>query len=101
MKRWMVEKWLIAIKELEEHDYAFFKGTGQQWLHTAQGNAAYHVADRYTQAVMVCIGDEDEWLRWYWHENGLGEKALLAQPSGGKRKLKINSLDRLYWVLEI
>ena len=99
MKRFMVEKWHIAIKNLEDQDYAFFVGTDQIWSQTKQGDAAYHLADRYTQSVMICIGDEDEWLRWYWHENGLGKKGMAA--SRGGRKLKINSLKRLYWVLKI
>jgi hypothetical protein len=46
------------------------------------------VADAYTAAVSEQIGDEEEWLSWYWFDNDMGKKGLSAGKPGKHMPIK-------------
>ena len=45
------------------------------------------------------VGDEAEWLEWYWLENGMGSKDLSAGYDGQEKHIR--SLDDLFWLMEV
>lgn len=48
----------------------------------------WRLMDAYTKAVSAQVGDQDEWLAWYWADNEMGSKKLEAMVNGKYRKIK-------------
>ena len=48
----------------------------------------YRLMDAYTSAVSAQVGDQDEWLSWFWADNEMGRKKLEAMINGKHRKIR-------------
>lgn len=57
----------------------------------------WNLMDAYTRAVSARIGDQFEWLSWYWADNDMGAKAMEAQIDG--KTYKVRTLKQLARVI--
>ena len=48
----------------------------------------WNLMDCYTKAVSQLVGDQDEWLAWYWSDNEWGTKKREAMIGGKFRQIK-------------
>ena len=55
-------------------------------------NAITKMQSKYTKAVARSVGDESDWLLWYWMDNDFGENCL-AVKIDGKELLCSGSAD--------
>jgi len=62
-------------------------------------NAMWHCFTEYTELVAQQIGDDNEWLMWYWLENDFGDGDSVASIGDSGTK-KINNLEELLAFIE-
>lgn len=60
-------------------------------------NAVWSLFDGYTNALAAQIGDDGDWLPWFYMENDMGAKGMAAGYDGKLRKIK--SFADLYWLI--
>lgn len=60
--------------------------------------AINNALEAMTSATSQVVGDENNWLEWYWRECQMGSNPLKAGRLGDLRK--ICSLDDLIWLVE-
>lgn len=94
----MLEEWQAAHDNLEAQFDALgrlFDGvTGPLF------DAALNTFSNYTKLVSILLNDENEFVEWFWMENGFGEKALKAGPVG-KEMREIRNFECLLWLIEV
>ena len=61
-------------------------------------NAVWSMWDSYTAAVSERIGDDFEWLQWFWLENDMGRRGFEVKSIGG-RSMKVKTLRDLARVI--
>lgn len=61
-------EWDRLIKVIKNHDMPLFE-------------ASWKVFDSYLASISREIGDEQEWLSWYIHENHCGLRGMSARPA--------------------
>lgn len=61
--------------------------------------AIWNMFSAYTESLAGMLGDEDDWLDWYWLENRWGQRKLAAKGAEMKREKKICSLEDLALLL--
>lgn len=88
--------WQEAVTEVEREIDALVEigFTPESRLCAAINNAL----EALTNATSQIVGDEYNWLEWYWHECQMGSHPMKAGKSSGHRE--IGSLDDLIWLLE-
>jgi hypothetical protein len=57
----------------------------------------WRLMDAYTHAVSARIGDQAEWLAWYWADNEMGAKAMELRVAG--KTYKVRTLKQLARVI--
>jgi len=53
----------------------------------------WKLMDAYTKTVSALVGDECEWLSWYWADNEMGGKAMESRV--GDKTIKVRTLRHL------
>lgn len=83
----LLEKWqdiILAAETDIEHVLPPLGLTPESPLYTIPWN----LMDAYTEAVSALVGDQDEWLAWYWADNEMGAKKREATVNGKFRKIR-------------
>lgn len=60
-------------------------------------DSVWRLFDGYTTALAAQIGDDGDWLPWFYMENDMGAKGMTAGYDGKPRKIK--TLADLYWLI--
>ena len=60
-------------------------------------DTVWRLFDGYTTALAAQIGDDGDWLPWFYMENSMGSKGHEAGYDGKPRKIK--TLADLYWLI--
>lgn len=92
----LLEAWqesYMCLSELETGVQAVFGSNESEFF-----NTIWHSFDRHTRALSAALGDQDEWLGWYYAENDFGAKGLNAKTPNGKFR-KIKNLSDLYMII--
>lgn len=53
----------------------------------------------YTEAVKQLVGDDQDWLDWFWWDNEMGMRGFEAGLRENKRPIK--TAEDLVWVMEL
>lgn len=83
----------MCLSELETGVQAVFGGNESEFFSTI-----WHGFDRHTRALSAALGDQDEWLGWYFAENNMGANGCSAMFPSGKFR-KIGTLAALYKII--
>ena len=57
-------------------------------------SAVWGLQDALTRAVGKIVGDKEEWLSWYAHDNAMGDRGYEAQGRS------IRTLEDLLWLVD-
>lgn len=96
--RHLVTRWHESVLAFEEKAENWQAATGINYYETKQGDAAYRMLSRYTEALELAIDPDFDWLTWHWRDNNMGKNKMFAQRDA-KRGRKIKGLDDLLWLL--
>ena len=88
-----LERWQAVIVQAEA-DIAQFIVPLRPIPESALYDIPYRLMDAYTSAVSAQVGDQDEWLSWFWADNEMGRRKGLEVMIGGKYR-KIRTLKDL------
>lgn len=61
-------------------------------------DAIYALADNYTEAISLQVGDKSDWLAYYWAERDMGKRgpAMIHMPCGTEVRMRtIRDLARV------
>lgn len=61
-------------------------------------DAGLRVAEAYTHATSGLVGDENDWLIWFWLENNMGANGLSA--GFDPEIVPINSIEQIIKIIE-
>lgn len=89
------EKLIVAIQKDVDTLRDFFKANECPLF-----EAIYDLQIAYTRQMAKEIGDPDEWLLWYWLENGMGKRGF--EVAQGKDGRSIRNLEDLAnWIASL
>lgn len=61
--------------------------------------AVWRTQEALTKTTSLLLDDGENWLSWFWLENDMGRKGLMAGSEAVKRPIR--TLEDLVWVMEV
>lgn len=99
----MLRDWRSSMRAMDAAWSEFHKSTGASMDGGTLGLAVGDLMSHYTKCAAAAVGDEHEWLEWWWLECGLGDhpKVVEFDERGQRIKLRVCTVSDLLRVVEM
>ncbi|MEO5811561.1 MAG: hypothetical protein ABIU96_03995 [Rhodanobacter sp.] len=89
----IIAEWQRRIIAVDQQLDALFAVVG--FVESPLTDTIFSLATSYTEATAARVGDHDEWLDWYWRENGMGSKRGQCKAARWKKERPIGTVHQL------
>jgi hypothetical protein len=89
----LLKRWAARHAELSAQLHALVKIVGGDFGAPLFA-AAWNAWNDYTETLGRLVGDHEDWLGWFEHENDMGRKGLAVTSTAG-RTLKVKTVQQL------